>query len=84
MIFNISDNQFKRIMCNSEFNLPVRWDGQDFEEAISNLLNKYMYELLLFDEDKDPDNKYYHNIEVDIGKIEIISDPLKRCICEYH
>lgn len=84
MIFNISDNQFKRIMCNSEFNLPVRWDGQDFEEAISNLLNKYMYELLLFDEDKDPDNKYYHNIEVDIGKIEIISDLLKRCICEYH
>lgn len=84
MIFNISDNQFKRIMCNPNFNLPVRWEGRNFERAISDLLDEYINELLLFGEDKDPDNEYFMNIEVDTDKICLISDLLKRCIREYH
>lgn len=82
MIFNISDNQFKKIMRNPNFNLPVRWEGRNFERAISDLLDEYINELLLFDGDKD--NEYYNNVEVNIDEICLISDLLKRCICEYH
>ena len=82
MIFNISDMQFKNIMCNPNFYLPMRWKGRDFESAISDLLDEYINELLFFAKDSDDD--YHHSVKVDIDKIEIVSDLLKRCIREYH
>lgn len=84
MIFNISDSQFREIMRNSDFNLPIRWDGRDFEEAISDFLDEYINELLFFRKDKELDGNSFRSVEVDIGRIERVSDLLKRSIHEYH
>lgn len=79
MIFNISDNQFRSIMQNPRLSLPIRWDGQDFETAISNLLDEYISELQSYSE-----NPFHNGISIDIDEIETISNLLKRCIYEYH
>ena len=85
MIFNISDYQFRDIMQNPSLSLPIRWDGRDFENAISNLLNEYICELYSVNEEKDKDEgQYYHCINIDINEIETVSNLLKQCIHEYH
>lgn len=81
MIFNISDDQFRDIMKNPNLSLPIRWDGRDFETAVSNLLDEYMRELYSFSEEE---NQYYRCIKIDINEIETISNLLKQCIHEYH
>ena len=40
MILNISDNAFKDIFSNKQFQLPIRWDGVDFEKALKELFNE--------------------------------------------
>lgn len=45
MIFDISDEQFLDIMQNESYDLPMRWDGRDFEDTLSVLLDKYESEL---------------------------------------
>ena len=44
MILNISDNAFKDIFSNKQFQLPIRWDGVDFEKALKELFNEYCFQ----------------------------------------
>ena len=84
MIFIISDSQFKNIMGNPNFYLPVRWDGHDFEEAISSLLDEYIRELFLQNEKLSLGIGHSDRFGVDIGRVKEVSDLLKCCIREYH
>ena len=45
MIFDISDHEFKRIFEDPSFYLPIRWDGRDFSETLSNLYDRYLVQL---------------------------------------
>ena len=45
MILNISDNAFKDIFSNKQFQLPIRWDGVDFEKALKELFNEYCFQV---------------------------------------
>lgn len=83
MIFDISDVQFNNIMQNPSLNLPVRWDGRDFETAIANLLDEYANELYSSVEEDD-ENQRFGGISIDIDEIDTISVLLKQCIHEYH
>ena len=47
MIFDISDYKFKRIFEDTFFHLPIRWDGRDFSETLSNLYDRYLDRLRL-------------------------------------
>lgn len=82
MIFDISDSEFMHIMQDPRFNLPVRWDGRDFENAVSNLLDEYINELCRFTKAYCPATSCY--VRADIGSIQFVCDMLKQCIHEYH
>ena len=42
MIINISDREFRRILDNPKFNLPIRWSGDDFRLTVDGLFNQYI------------------------------------------
>ena len=45
MIINISDREFRRILDNPKFNLPIRWSGDDFRLTVDGLFNQYINNL---------------------------------------
>ena len=47
MILDISDSAFKNIFSNKKFNLPIRWDGNDFEKALKDLFQEYCFQVCL-------------------------------------
>lgn len=42
MILDISDGKFRDIFGDERFQLPIRWDGQDFERTVRKLFDNYM------------------------------------------
>ena len=83
MIFDISDEQFLDIMQNKSFHLPMRWDGRDFEDTLSLLLDKYVSDLSSLRE-TDSDEDLYEYINVDLFEISAITQLLKQCVRQYH
>lgn len=57
MIFNISDRQFRDIMGDPRFSLPMRWNGQDFEKTLSTLFEEYIKALAAVEKDVDCQGK---------------------------
>lgn len=45
MILDVSDEAFKHIFLNKNFNLPIRWDGVDFEKALADLFQEYSFQV---------------------------------------
>lgn len=45
MIFRLADRDFLKLMGNPRLHLPMRWDGKNFESAISEVLDTYVSEL---------------------------------------
>lgn len=81
MIVNISDEQFKHIMDNSKLNLPIRWDGKNFEKSLYNLFSLYLQELRVSQNQSDD---RLRNITVDIYNIKSICNLILDCVKIYH
>ena len=45
MILDISDSNFRKILENQLFHLPIRWNGNDFALTLEDLFNTYINEL---------------------------------------
>ena len=45
MLINISDNGFKKIFNNKQFELPIRWTGGNFAQFLENLYDSYLNNL---------------------------------------
>ena len=48
MVLNISDDQFKDILNDEQFYLPIRWDGLNFSKSLKDLLDEYMDKLTVY------------------------------------
>lgn len=83
MIFNISNWQFRDIMGDSRFSLPMRWDGRDFEKTLAKLFEEYT-EAVKASIESNYQAKGYCNIHVNWGEIKELSDMLLQCVKEYH
>lgn len=82
MILRISDRQFRDIMRDPRFSLPIRWDGRDFEKTLSKLLEDYCDTLTAAMEDSEQAN--FNGIEVGLCEIQWLSNALLRCVKAYH
>lgn len=77
MILNISDNAFKDIFSNKQFQLPIRWDGVDFEKALKELFNEYCFQVCNRQESNCQRNAYGQS---SLGQAEkILSCKKKDC-----
>lgn len=83
MILCLADRDFLDLMHNPRLQLPMRWDGRNFETALSEVLDTYVSEL----------RSYYESgrevgtcggIDVDIPEISSICSEIKSCVQEYH
>lgn len=80
MILDISDKTFRDIMGDKRFNLPVQPCGENFEDSLRDLFEKYcnrLYEKLCLD------NAYNGYCEY-CKKISWICTKLLECIERYH
>lgn len=68
MIADISNHQFKKIMSNNRFFLPIRWDGDDFVQTLKILYKDYLQ--VIAQELKDPEEQEL--INKDIASINTI------------
>lgn len=83
MLLDLSSQQFKDIVKNPSLNLPVRWDGRDFEMTVENLLDEYIKTLISFGKGRSEDQRR-KRISCDVKEINEISILLKKCIHQYH
>lgn len=86
MIFNISDSQFKHIMSNQKFHLPIRWDGKDFKNSLNCLYDEYLSELESC-YNKNKDNALSLELEkfnTDLKEMTFICNRLLYCIKRYN
>lgn len=67
MIVELGDQDFKKIFNGTKFNLPIRWDGKDFEKSLKELFDEYQDNILSFlleiDENKAKANKNFHGYD---------------------
>lgn len=45
MRLDITNDVFRNIFSDEQFNLPIRWDGKDFIEALKNLFKEYCFRV---------------------------------------
>lgn len=83
MIVCLAEREFLDLMKNEQLHLPLRWDGKNFETALSELLDAYISELRSYYELHQNRDGYSH-INVDIPEIASICGEIKSCIQEYH
>ena len=43
MILDISNKAFKNIFGDGKFDLPIRWDGKNFEDSLKDLFQEYIF-----------------------------------------
>lgn len=83
MIVCLAEKEFTNLMQNEKLHLPLRWDGKDFETALSELLDTYIGELRSYYE-LHQERADYSCIRVDIPEIASICGEIKSCVQEYH
>ena len=45
MILDISQESFRNIFGDGTFDLPIRWDGKNFEDSLSELFKEYIFRI---------------------------------------
>lgn len=78
-LFDFSDEEFKHIISQPQFALPIRWDGQNFEVTLGNLFCNYR-DAISTEIDLSMGDKF-SDAEDDIRKL--CSDLLE-CVKLYH
>lgn len=86
-LFDFSDQQFRDIICQPQFALPIRWDGRDFESTLQKLLSSYCNKLSEkvrkgFKTDTDLADRVSYMTTV--RRIEIMCSDLQKCVSQYH
>lgn len=86
-LFDFSKDQFKCIIDQPQFALPIRWDGRDFESALQQLLDDYCEAVFAkmhkgWETDKDPENRLRDWAA--FQDIDQICSYLKQCVSQYH
>lgn len=83
MILCLGERDFLDLMHNPQLQLPMRWDGKNFETAISDVFNAYVSALRSYYEaGQEAGNRY--GVNVDIPEISSICNEIKSCVQEYH
>lgn len=80
MIFDISDENFKRIMNEEHLYLPIRWDGVDFSLTLDCLFNYYIKQLEIT---CDKNEVFGTNIRVEIKEIKRVTGLLIKAVNHY-
>ena len=80
MILDISDSNFKKILENQSFHLPIRWNGNDFALTLEDLFNSYISELEQMPKSKGPN---YDSLSVDLTRIKRVCGLLVTSIKHY-
>lgn len=83
MILCLADQDFLDLMEHERLHLPMRWDGKDFEAALSEVLDAYISELRSFS-DLDRGEESYSSIRADLSQIISICGEIRACVREYH
>lgn len=93
MIVKLGDQDFKKIFNGTEFNLPIRWDGKDFEKSLKELFSKYQDNILSFlfgnksvvETIKKKFHYYDKRLEKEIEDIisRLCEDNLEYRVCDY-
>lgn len=83
MIVCLAENEFRNLMQDKRLHLPMRWDGKDFEAALSEVFDTYISELRSYYESQ-PGHGRYPGVDVNIPEISSICSEIKSCVQEYH
>lgn len=83
MIVCLAESEFQELMRDKRLHLPMRWDGRNFETALSEVFDTYISELRSFYETQQEPSEYC-GIDVDIPEIASICSEIKSCVQEYH
>lgn len=79
MILCLADREFRELMDNPRLHLPMRWDGSNFETALSDVLDIYVSELRnYYESGQETENCY--GVRVDIPQISSICSEIKSCV----
>lgn len=83
MILCLAERDFLDLMNNPKLHLPMRWDGKNFETALSDVFDTYISQLRSYYESgQETDNRC--GVNVDIPEISSICNEIKSCVQEYH
>lgn len=86
-LFDFSDEEFKHIISQPQFALPIRWDGRDFESTLKQLFESYCNALFpkvieLWGNKSDPMDRL-RSIDP-LNSIDSICSRLQACVKQYH
>lgn len=82
MILDISDNEFKEIFDDTQFHLPIRWDGADFSDTLRKLYSNYLIRLESYPRHPKSGPTYTH-IETDYRRIKRVCGLLSKAVEHY-
>lgn len=80
MVIDISDRTFRTILNDPRLFLPIRWDGIDFSDTLSCLLNYYINKLEALQIEEPYNSKV---AKVDIKEIKKVSGLLIKAVNHY-
>lgn len=80
MILDISDSNFKKILENELFHLPIRWNGNDFALTLEELFNSYINELEQMPKSKQT---MHSSVYVDLERIKKVCGLLVTSVRHY-
>ena len=67
MILDISQDSFRNIFGDGKFDLPIRWDGKNFEDSLNKLFKEYMFEVCKEQSDDCSMNAHFRYSEDDLN-----------------
>lgn len=80
MIIDISDSQFRRIVSDSRFSLPIRWEGEGFLHSLNELYDAYLQIVIQESEHPEEDRAL---IDVDISSIRRVCGGITEAVKQY-
>lgn len=83
MIVCLAEREFRELMQDKRLHLPMRWDGKNFETALSEVLDTYISELRSYYDIQD-EYREHPCVDVDIPEIASICNEIISCVQEYH
>lgn len=83
MILDISDTDFKDLLGDAQFYLPIRWAGTDFSSTLQKLFNNYLNQLEKYQ--SSPHSSSYRSsyIRADYHSIKRVCGLLSKSVAHY-
>lgn len=80
MILDISDEQFRDILKDEQFHLPILWDGLNFSHTLDWLFKRYLRKLYQIN---NSSKNNLNAIQVNLDKIRLVCDILVTTVNHY-